>query len=119
MISGLLIIILEKSNLIGILKAIGAKDVSIRRICIYYACFIIGKGIIFGNIIGLALCYLQQQFKIVAIDPDMYYMDRVPIGFSWLLVPMNIAMFLISVAVLVLPSMFISRIEPTRAIKFE
>ena len=119
MISGLLIIILEKSNLIGILKAIGAKDISIRRIFIYYACFIIGKGIIFGNIIGLALCYLQQQFKIVAIDPDMYYMDRVPIGFSWLLVPMNIAMFLISVAVLVLPSMFISRIEPTRAIKFE
>lgn len=119
MISGLLIIILEKSNLIGILKAIGAKDVSIRRIFIYYACFVIGKGIIIGNIIGLALCYLQQQFKIVAIDPEMYYMDRVPIEFSWLLLPMNIAMFLISVAALVLPSMLISTIEPTKAIKFE
>lgn len=119
MISGLLIIILEKSNLIGILKAIGAKDVSIRRIFIYYACFVIGKGIIIGNIIGFALCYLQQQFKIVAIDPEMYYMDRVPIEFSWLLLPMNIAMFLISVAALVLPSMLISTIEPTKAIKFE
>lgn len=119
MISGLLIIILEKSNLIGILKAIGAKDVSTRRIFIYYACFVIGKGIIIGNIIGLALCYLQQQFKIVAIDPEMYYMDRVPIEFSWVLLPMNIAMFLISVAALVLPSMLISTIEPTKAIKFE
>ena len=119
MISGLLIIILEKSNLIGILKAVGAKDVSIRRIFIYYACFIIGKGIIIGNIIGLVLCYLQQQFKIVAIDPDMYYMDRVPIEFSWVLLPMNISMFIISVAALVLPSMLISKIEPTKAIKFE
>lgn len=119
MVSGLLIIILEKSNLIGILKAVGTKNVSIRRIFIYYACFVIGRGIIIGNIIGLTLCYLQQQFKIVAIDPDMYYMDRVPIEFSWLLVPMNIAMFLISVAALVLPSMLISTIEPTKAIKFE
>ena len=119
MVSGLLIIILEKSNLIGILKATGAKDYSIRRIFIYYASFIIGRGIIIGNIIGLLLCYLQQQFKIVAIDPEMYYMDRVPIEFSWLLVPMNIAMFIISVAALVLPSMLISTIEPTKAIKFE
>lgn len=119
MVSGLLIIILEKSNLIGILKATGAKDYSIRRVFIYYASFIIGRGIIIGNIIGLVLCYLQQQFKIVAIDPEMYYMDRVPIEFSWLLVPMNIAMFLISVAALVLPSMLISTIEPTKAIKFE
>lgn len=119
MVSGLLIIILEKSNLIGILKATGAKDYSIRNIFIYYASFIIGRGIIIGNIIGLLLCYLQQQFKIVAIDPEMYYMDRVPIEFSWLLVPMNIAMFIISVAALVLPSMLISTIEPTKAIKFE
>ena len=62
---------------------------------------------------------MQQQFKIVAIDPEMYYMDRVPIEFSWVLLPMNIAMFLISVAALVLPSMLISTIEPTQAIKFE
>ncbi|MBQ2807511.1 MAG: ABC transporter permease [Bacteroidaceae bacterium] len=119
MISGLLIIILEKGNLIGILKAVGAKNVSIRKIFIYYAGFIIGKGLIIGNIIGIGLCLLQQHFKIVAVDPEMYYMDRVPIEFTWLLVPMNIAMFVISVAALVLPSMIISRIEPTKAIKFE
>lgn len=119
MVSGLLIIILEKSNLIGVLKAVGAKNISIRRVFIYYASFIIGKGLIIGNVIGIALCLLQQQFKIVSIDPEMYYMDRVPIEFTWLIVPMNIVMFVVSVAALVLPSMIISRIEPTKAIKFE
>ncbi len=119
MISGLLILILEKGNLIGILKAIGAKNVSIRKIFIYYACFIIGKGMIIGNIIGIALCIVQQQTGLISIDPEMYYMDRVPIEFSWLLIPMNVLMFIISTAVLVLPSMLISRIEPTKAIKFE
>lgn len=119
MISGLLILILEKSSLIGILKAIGSKDTSIRRIFIYYACFIIGKGLLIGNIIGISLCLLQQQFKIIAIDPEMYYMDRVPIEFTWLLIPMNIAIYILSVAALVLPSMLISKIEPTKAIKFE
>ena len=119
MISGLLILILEKGNLIGILKAVGAKDVSIRRIFIYYACFIIGKGMILGNAIGFALCLIQQHTGIISIDPQMYYMDRVPIEFSWLLIPMNIAMFFLSAAVLIVPSMLISRIEPTKAIKFE
>lgn len=119
MVSGLLIIILEKSNLIGVLKAIGAKNVSIRRVFIYYASFIIGKGLIIGNIIGIALCVVQQQFKIVSINPEMYYMDRVPIEFTWLIVPMNIIMFAVSIAALVLPSMIISKIEPTKAIKFE
>ena len=119
MVSGLLIIILEKSTLIGILKAIGAKNVAIRKIFIYYACFIIGRGLITGNIIGMLLCYIQQQYKIISIDPEMYYMDRVPIEFTWLLIPMNIAMFIISVTVLLLPAMLISKIEPTKAIKFE
>lgn len=119
MVSGLLIIILEKSSFIGIMKAIGAKNVSIRKIFICYAGFIIGKGLIIGNIIGITLCLLQQHLKIVAIDPEMYYMDRVPIEFTWLLVPMNIIMFVVSVAALVVPSMIISKIEPTKAIKFE
>lgn len=119
MVSGLLILILEKSGLIGILKAVGAKDASIRKIFLYYACFIVGKGLIVGNIIATALCLLQQHYGIVALDPEMYYMNRVPIEFTWLLLPMNIGMFIISVAMLTLPSMLISRIEPTKAIKFE
>lgn len=118
-VSGLLILILEKSNLIGVMKALGAKDLSIRKIFLYYAMFIIGRGMLWGNLIGFALCLLQQTTGIVALDPTMYYMDRVPIMFTWWLLPMNIVMFIISVAMLVLPSMLISRIEPTKAIKFE
>jgi lipoprotein-releasing system permease protein len=119
MVSGLLILILEKTNLIGILKAIGAKDISIRRIFLYYATFIIGRGMLLGNIIGLSLCLIQQQTKLIKLDPSMYYMDSVPIEFTWWLLPMNIVMFILSVAMLVVPSMLISRIEPTKAIKFE
>ena len=119
MISGLLILILEKSNLIGVLKALGSQDVSIRKVFIYYAMFIIGRGMLWGNVIAFILCFVQYHYGIVKLDAEMYYMDRVPIEFSWWLVPLNVAMFLLSVAILVLPSMLISRIEPTKAIRFE
>lgn len=118
-ISGLLILILEKSNLIGILKSIGAKDISIRKIFLYYAMFIIGRGILWGNAIGFTLCIIQKYTGIIKLDPEMYYMQQVPIEFTWWLIPMNIGMFFISVAMLVLPSMLIARIEPAKAIKFE
>lgn len=118
-ISGLLILILEKTSFIGILKAVGAKDISIRRIFLYYAMIIIGRGMLWGNIIGLALCLVQQQTGLVALDPEMYYMDSVPIEFTWWLIPINVIMFIISVAMLVVPSMLISRIDPTKAIRFE
>lgn len=119
MISGLLILILEKSNLIGILKAVGAQNVSIRKIFLYYACFIIGRGMLWGNLIAVILCLLQQHTGIVALDPELYYMNRVPIEFSWVMIPMNLFMFVLSVAILLLPSMLISKIEPSKAIKFE
>ena len=119
MVSGLLILILEKTNLIGIMKAIGAKDLSIRKIFLFYAMFIIGRGMLWGNAIGLALCIIQQLTGIIGLDPSMYYMERIPIEFTWWLVPMNIGMFIISTAMLVLPSMLISRIAPTKAIRFE
>ena len=118
-ISGLLILILEKSNFIGVMKAIGAHDVSIAKVFLYYSCIIIGKGLLWGNVLATVLCFIQQKFHIVALDPSMYYMNSVPIEFTWLLVPMNIGIFVLSVLMLILPSMFISRIEPTKAIKFE
>ena len=118
-ISGLFILILEKSNFIGIMKAVGASNISIRKTFIYYAGIIVLKGMLIGNIIAIALCVIQQQTGIIAIDPEMYYMDRVPIEFSWLLIPMNIARFVFSTAILVIPSMLISKIEPTKSIKFE
>ena len=78
-----------------------------------------GKGLVAGNIIAIVLCLIQLHLKPIALDPEMYYMDRVPIEFTWLLLPMNNGMFVLSVAMLVLPSILISRIEPTKAIKFE
>ena len=119
MISGLLILILEKSNLIGVLKAVGSADASIRGIFLYYAMFIIGRGMVLGNAIALALCLVQHYFGVVKLDAEMYYMDRVPVEFSWWLLPLNAAMFLLSTMMLVLPSMLISSIEPTKAIRFE
>ena len=119
MISGLFILILEKSNFIGIMKAVGAANISIRKIFIYYAGMIVVKGMLIGNAVAIAICIIQQQTGLFAIDPEMYYMEKVPIEFSWLLVPMNIAMFIISIAILVVPSMLISKIEPVKAIKFE
>lgn len=118
-VSGLLILILEKSNFIGVMKAVGSRDISIARVFLYYSCFIIGKGILWGNVIAVVLCFIQERFHIIGLDPSMYYMNFVPIEFTWLLVPMNIGIFALSVLMLVLPSMFISRIEPTKAIKFE
>lgn len=118
-VSGLLILILEKGGFIGIMKAVGARDVSIIKVFLYYACFVIGKGILVGNVIAIAVCLLQQKFHIVALDPSMYYMNSVPIEFTWLLVPMNVGIFVLSVLMLILPSMLISRIEPVKVIKFE
>ena len=80
---------------------------------------IVTRGMLIGNAISIAACIVQQQTGIIAIDPDMYYMSSVPIEFSWLLVPMNIAMFVISIAILVVPSMLISKIQPVKAIRFE
>ncbi len=119
MISGLFILILEKSNFIGIMKAVGARNISIRKIFLYYAGMIVIKGMFIGNVVAIAISVIQQQTGIITIDPEMYYMSSVPIQFSWLLIPMNIAMFIISIAILVIPSMLISKIEPVKAIKFE
>ena len=118
-VSGLLILILEKSNFIGVMKAVGSRDISIAKVFLYYSCFIIGKGILWGNVIAVVLCVVQKQFHVIGLDPSMYYMNFVPIEFTWLLLPMNVGIFILSVLMLILPSMFISRIEPTKAIKFE
>ena len=119
MVSGLLILILEKSNFIGVMKALGARNVSVAKVFLYYACIVIGRGIIIGNVIAVVLCFVQQRFGIVALDPEMYYMNTVPVEFSWLLLPMNVGMFLLSVLMLVAPSALIAKIEPVKAIKYE
>lgn len=119
MISGLLILILERTNMIGILKALGMKNINIRKIFLYNALFLIGKGLLWGNIIGIALCLIQQHFELLPLDPSSYYMDTVPINLKiWHILLLNAGALLATVSMLLLPSLLITRIRPIKAIRF-
>lgn len=120
MISGLLILIIERTQFIGILKALGASDASVRKAFLYLAMLIIGKGMLWGNIVGLGLCAIQKLTHVIPLDPANYYLDCVPIEFNWVfIIAVNVAMFVLSVLVLIVPSHLISRIYPTKAMRFE
>jgi lipoprotein-releasing system permease protein len=120
LISGLLIIILERTNMIGVLKALGAANPFIRRIFLIQSGLIIIKGLIFGNLFGIALCILQQEFGFIKLDEASYYLSTVPINLNILhIILLNIGTFLVTIAMLVIPSMVISRISPERTIKFD
>lgn len=120
MISGLLIIILERTSFIGTLKALGAHDRSIRRIFLCFSLFIVGRGIFWGNLLAFLLIFIQQQFGLITLDPQIYYVKQVPLLINWTYVVLiNISTILISICVLVLPSLLISRINPIKSIRFD
>lgn len=120
MISGLLIIILERTNMIGVLKALGADNLAIRKVFLSFSVFLIGRGMLWGNLIGLAFVVLQSQFRIFKLDPSTYYVDSVPVEFNlWWWVLLNICSLLVSVLMLVGPSYLITRIHPAKSIRFE
>lgn len=120
MITGLLILILEKTNMIGILKAVGTKNWSIRKIFLYNALFLIGKGVIIGNVIGLSICFIQQYFGLVKLDAASYYVSVVPIDLKftqWLL--LNVGTIAVTLLMLIVPSYIVTRISPIKAIRFD
>ena len=120
MISGLLIIILERTQMIGLLKALGARNRTVRHTFLWFAVFIIGQGLLAGNIIGLGLVLLQQHYGIVKLDPTTYYVSTAPVEISIpLVVLLNVATLLLSIFVLLAPSHLVSRIHPAKAIRFE
>jgi lipoprotein-releasing system permease protein len=120
MISALLILILEKTNMIGILKALGTLNVSIRKIFIYNAIYIIGIGMMWGNIIGLGFCFLQSYFSIIPLPVESYYLSTVPIHFSWgYFVILNLGTLIFCSLMLIIPSYVITRITPVKAIRFK
>ena len=120
MISGLLIIILERTNMIGVLKALGADNFAIRKIFLSFSVFLIGRGMLWGNIIGVALCFIQSQFHLFKLDPATYYVDRVPVEFNiWIYLLLNVCTLLVSVLMLVGPSFLVTRIHPAKSIRFE
>ncbi|WP_314314226.1 FtsX-like permease family protein [Hoylesella marshii] len=120
MISGLLIIILERTSMIGLLKALGARNRSIRHTFLWFAVFIIGKGMLIGNILGLGLCLLQQYTGVIRLDASTYYVDTVPVEINLpLLLLLNAVTLTVSVFVLVAPSYLISRISPAKSMRYD
>ena len=120
MISGLLIIILERTNMIGVLKAMGADNNSIRKIFLSFSVFLIGRGMLWGNVIGLSLCLIQYFFEPVKLDPSVYYVSFVPIELNVIIyILLNVFTLIVSVLMLVGPSYLISRIHPARSIRYE
>ena len=120
MISGLLIIILERTNMIGVLKALGARNKIVRHTFLWFAVFIIGKGLLIGNIIGLGLILLQKYTGLIHLDPATYYVSTVPVEVNIpIILLINIATLLVSVFVLIAPSYLISHIHPAKSMRYE
>lgn len=120
MVSGLLILILDKTSFIGILKALGYKNANLKKLFLYIAVGLISRGMLVGNILAFLLGGLQYFFHIIRLDPNTYYMDTVPIHFDiWYILLLNIGVLLISIFMLIVPTMLISRIRPIKAICFE
>jgi lipoprotein-releasing system permease protein len=120
MISGLLIIILERTNMIGILKSMGARNFSIRKIFLYLSAFLIGQGMLWGNVIGLTLCFIQNKFEILKLNPATYYLSAVPIELNvFYIILLNIGTLLISLLMMIGPSYLVAKIAPSKSIQFE
>ena len=119
-ISGLLIIMLERINMIGILKALGATNMSVRRVFIDFSVIMVGRGMLWGNAVGLVLCFVQKMFHVVKLDSSVYYIDSVPIQFNWLyIVGINVLTIVISAIVIFGSSFLISVSKPARTMNFE
>ncbi|MDG1475985.1 MAG: FtsX-like permease family protein [Vicingaceae bacterium] len=119
-ISALLILILERTNMIGILKALGMPNWNVRKIFLYNAIYLIVKGIIWGNVIGISLCLLQQYFGFLTLPEESYYVSEVPIEMNFLnILLLNIGTLLVCVLMLLIPSYVITKISPVKAIRFD
>jgi lipoprotein-releasing system permease protein len=119
MISTLLIMLLERSHMIGLLKSLGMQNVSLQKIFIYQAGFIAGKGLLWGNAIGIGLCLLQQHFGIVTLNPETYYLSQAPVALRlWHVLALNAGAMAAIIAMLALPSMLVSRISPSKTLRF-
>lgn len=120
MISGLLIIILDRTSMIGILKALGMNNQGVRQIFLYQSFYLMLKGLFWGNITGIGICLLQYYLKLLKLNPESYFLEYVPINFNVVyLVLLNVGTLLITLITLILPSMIIARINPARTIRYD
>ena len=120
MISGLLIIILERTSMIGVLKALGSRNKMIRHTFLWFSAFIISRGLLLGDIIGIGLVLLQKLTGIIKLDPQTYYVSEAPMELNIpIIIVLNIATLLVSISVLIIPSFFISHIHPAKSMRYE
>ena len=121
MITALLVLILERTPMIGILKALGSPSWSIRKVFLYNAAYLIGRGLIIGNIVGLGIIWVQHKFRVFKFpNPEEYYMEYIPVHLEfWHVLALNIGVFLLCSFMLLIPSYIINRISPVKAIRFE
>lgn len=119
MVSGLLVIILERVNMIGIMKSVGASSFNIGKVFIYHAAFLIMKGLLRGNLIGIGLCLIQLYTGLIKLDPSSYYVSKVPINLDIIhILILNGGTLMITTIMMILPSIIISKISPAEAIRF-
>ncbi len=119
MVSGLLILILDRTYMIGVLKALGSRNLSIRRIFFYQASYLILRGLLWGNFIGIGLCLLQKKYELISLNPENYYLTTVPINLNlWHLLAINSGAMAAILIFLIIPSMLVSRISPAKTILF-
>ena len=119
-VSGLLVIILERTRFIGVMKAMGATNVQLRQLFLYLSAMIVMRGLFWGNLIAFVLLFVQKFTGVLSLDPTVYYIAQVPVSFPWIqLLTINIFTLIISVLVLIVPTYVISRIHPARSIRFE
>lgn len=120
MVSGLLILILERVSTIGLLKALGATSSRVASVFLHFSALIIVRGLVIGNVLGLGLVVAQREFGLLHLDPASYYVDRAPVEISWpWIVGLNLATLFLTLLVLLLPALIVSRIQPARAIRFD
>jgi len=120
MVSVILILVMERTQMVGALKAMGASNSLIRSIFVQNGVSLIVKGLLWGNAVGLGFCYLQYQFKFIKLNPHDYYMDYVPIQWSWdTVITLNVLILIAVTLVLMIPTRIISRINPIQAIRFD
>ena len=119
MISALLILILEKTNMVGILKALGLANKSVRVIFFNVSLQLLIRGLLLGNIMGIGLCYLQLQFKFAGLDPQTYYLEYVPVNLSLMhIVLINIGTTITCILMMFFPTLILNKITPIKAIRF-
>jgi len=120
MVTALMILILERTSMIGVLKAVGEQDWNIRKIFMYYAAYIIGLGLIWGNILGLSLCFIQKKFGLIKLNEEDYYMSVAPIALDfWTILLLNVGTMGVTLLFLIVPSYLVTTIQPVKALRFK